>query len=571
MLLQFGVDTVEMRASLTIDIIPGPLARIDTVRIDVEPAEGAAQEISDRVVRRVLGLDENAIYRERDLINAQRNLYQLDAYRHVEVRLAPDTGAGERVDSLVAVDVSLIEGDMHAARVGFGWATLDCFRAQGEYTDRNFLGGGRRLELSTRLSKLGAVEPVSFARDGLCGALEDDPFSEQLNYFAGATFRQPTFFGLGPRTVPTVTLYSERRSEYKVFLRSTPIGGLVTLTREPWRLTQVTLSYQVELGRTEAEPALFCAVFTVCDLSDQEQLEQDKRIAIVGASFVRNATDNLFNPSRGALYRLELRHASPGVASSSDLRFNKFVGDAAWYWSVGEASVLAARVRVGGVLDATLSLDGASEFIPPQERLYAGGPNTVRGFHQNELGPVVYVVDTFTVVNESGQTYYRVDPDSATPARAVPTGGNSLVVANLEYRMPGFIFPDLIQWTAFMDVGELWNRGGERGIDFRQLKWTPGAGLRIFTAVGAIRVDVGYNPYDRPAGAAYYDAVPDELGFAPLYCVSPGNSLVVTDGDPPVQERGPCPGTDDGGAFTPSGRTSFFDRLTFNFSLGQAF
>ena len=31
-------------------------------------------------------------------------------------------------------------------------------------------------------------------------------------------------------------------------------------------------------------------------------------------------------------------------------------------------------------------------FIPPEQRFYAGGPNDVRGFDRNELGPVVYVV-----------------------------------------------------------------------------------------------------------------------------------------------------------------------------------
>ena len=51
-------------------------------------------------------------------------------------------------------------------------------------------------------------------------------------------------------------------------------------------------------------------------------------------------------------------------------------------------------------------MDVATErgsFIPPEHRFYAGGPSDVRGFHRNELGPVVYVVETFTVIDDVGK------------------------------------------------------------------------------------------------------------------------------------------------------------------------
>ena len=38
-------------------------------------------------------------------------------------------------------------------------------------------------------------------------------------------------------------------------------------------------------------------------------------------------------------------------------------------------------------------------FIPPEQRFYAGGPNDVRGFERNELGPVVYVIPQSAVTN----------------------------------------------------------------------------------------------------------------------------------------------------------------------------
>ena len=70
--------------------------------------------------------------------------------------------------------------------------------------------------------------------------------------------------------------------------------------------------------------------------------------------------------------------------------------------------------------------------------------------------------------------------------------------------------------------------------------------MRIVSPFGAIRVDFGYNGYQLPSGAAYFNA-PLQAGVAPLYCVSPGNTLAVRAGAvagvPPVQDAGVCAAT----------------------------
>ena len=550
------IDTVDKVASLHVDVQPGERARIGEVRVRVEPAVGKEQEISSNTVRRVTGLRPGAIYRERDLVNAQRTLYQLDAYRHVEVRLAPDSA--QLADSLVVIELGLIEGDMHSAQVGVGWATLDCFRTQARYADRNFLGGARRMELSGRLWKIGADQGWT-----PCQEVRDDPFSRNLNYNVSATFSQPTLFGRGPRSLPTITVYSERRSEFKAFERSTSIGILATQRIEPVSRLPIVLSYSTELGRTTAQPALFCAVFAVCVDADREQLQTWQWLAVAGASLVRDRTDNPFSPSTGSVLRFDFRHASPFIGSSREVQFNKLVADGSRYWTVADGHVLAARLRLGGVLGA--DLQDLEHFIPPQERLYAGGPSTVRGYPQNELGPILFRVDTFDIVDGPGESvYYRANRDSVG-AEAIPKGGNTMVVGNLEYRLRSPFLPDLLQWTAFVDAGLVWNRESEK---FRpeNLRWTPGIGLRAFTLIGAVRVDVGYNPYARRPGAAYFDAVVDEAGDAPLFCVSPGNTIAIVDGRPAAGQDLTCPET-----FAPPQGGGFFRRLNFSFSIGQAF
>lgn len=562
------VDTVDMTASLQLDVHTGARAHISEVHIDVEPMPGRSQQISDGTVRQLIGVRPGDLYRERDLLSAQRNLYQLDAYRHAEVRISPDSlqPAG---DTLIDLSVGLIEGSMHSAQIGAGWATLDCFRTQGQFIDRNFLGGARRLELSARLWKIGIGAPLDMDPAPCAQSVKDDPFSQNVNYYVSTTFRQPTLFGLGPRALPTITLYSERRSEYKAYMRSTPIGLLATRTWEPWRDLPLSLSYQLEYGRTDAQPALFCAVFGVCDLADQSELRQDRRLAVGGIALLRERIDQPFNPGRGSIVRIDVRHASPAIGSSPDVQFSKLVADGSRYWRVGDGQVLAARLRMGGVLG--VSFDGTRRFIPPQERLYAGGPATVRGYRQNELGPIIYVVDSFYVAQGQGDTvYYRTDADSLThwglPAirEAVPKGGNSLLVGNVELRMRSPFLSEALQWTIFTDVGAVWNRDDER-FGWEELRWTPGVGLRILSVIGAVRVDVGYNPYQRRAGPVYYDSPPDATGAAPLYCVSPGNFAPVVQGQAPG-DPGACPAT-----YLPPRSRNFFRQLNFNFSIGQAF
>src|SRR5207253_11280461 len=82
--------------------------------------------------------------------------------------------------------------------------------------------------------------------------------------------------------------------------------------------------------------------------------------------------------------------------------------------------------------------------------LYGGGPNSVRGYARNELGPRVYVTDDTT-----GGVYQHVT--------ASPIGGNSIVVMNAEVRLPTPLFPDRMRLALFVDAGQVWERGGDPG------------------------------------------------------------------------------------------------------------
>jgi len=564
-------DSTRREATVEFNVISGVRATLGEIAIRVEPRPRKTQQIPDGVVRDLLGLEEGRLFSATELERGTRNLYQTEAYQHVKLEYAADSTRSDG-DSTVDLRVDLIERSMRSARLDVGYGTLDCFRTQGEYVNRNFLRSARRLEVAARLSKVGVGRPLQFSEAAaamLCPQVtqREDSLSNRLNYFAGVTLRQPVLFGL--RLVPDLTLYSERRSEYRAYRRTTPIGGVASLTRERFRRMPVTYAYELSYGSTEAaSPAVFCSLFNRCNPDDQEILQRTLRTAVASVALTRDRTDNVINPTRGSFVRVTLRHASPAILSDATLRFNKVVADAAQYWRVGTGNVFAVRLQVGGVLG------GLDRTLPLQERLFAGGPTTVRGFRQNELGPAVYLVDSAevtSVVSGADTAFYFTVPRGVRPARTVPTGGNSVVVANAELRLWSPFLPDLLQYTLFTDVGEVWNRSArEQSLRFDQLKVTPGFGLRAFSPVGAIRLDFGYNRYKPAPGTAYFNQ-PLSAG-GQLVCVSPGNRVpvrrTVVDGEVTFTQE---PYTTCGGELRPPGNSSFLKGFTFFFAIGQAF
>jgi outer membrane protein insertion porin family/translocation and assembly module TamA len=93
------------------------------------------------------------------------------------------------------------------------------------------------------------------------------------------------------------------------------------------------------------------------------------------------------SPVTGNVMRVELRHASPLVGATKDASFNRATFDGSWYRRA-LSGILVTRFRAGAVLGTRLGLGAAAPtFIPLTERLYAGGPNSVRGFSPERDGP----------------------------------------------------------------------------------------------------------------------------------------------------------------------------------------
>ncbi|HEY6830107.1 MAG TPA: BamA/TamA family outer membrane protein [Gemmatimonadaceae bacterium] len=564
----------EHRAEVGLQVQTGERARFGTIAVRSAGPKTTNEkyqppEIDSSVVLGLLGFRTGDRYSDRSLTDASRNLYNLGVYRHVSVGL---DSTAKLTDSVVKVGVDLREDFVHDITHEEGWATLDCFHLGGQYTDKNFLDRAQRLDVTTRISKIGYANGVDFAREGICRTLnQDSVFSSKLNYFAGATVRRPTLFG--GHWVPTYSAYSERRSEWKAYLRTTYVGLDASAARQLGRGLPGRFGYTLEYGRTEAEPAYLCAILSRCTEEERAQVQGNLRLAILNASIQKTTIDNPVAPRSGYAIGTEIRGAGTITGSDRSQSFAKITMDGAVFRAVTQRAVLSLRVR-GGLIGGGQSANGTTS-TPPQERLYAGGATSVRGFPQNELGPLVYLVDTnaFTVTKLTDTSLVAILRPDKQPTRRVPTGGNRLLVLNAEIRLRDPFFPDAIQYVPFVDAGQVWvQSAGTPGLNVKPLSVTPGLGIAYLSPIGPIQFNMGYNPQPYPAGPAYFAPQVDSPGFgsgAPLVCVTPP-------GVPPVpfrvvngklqQNTASCPA-----AFSPSRSAIFWNRLTKTLSIGTSF
>lgn len=571
------VDSAALRAVAWIEATPGPRVRVGAVRVDTRAADSGEARMPARRVRGLTRLRPGMVLGTDEIADARRSLENTEIFDEIRIALDSTVGAqrADATDGGVAsapqdatanLVVSVVEGPPNEVNTRVGYGTLDCFRARLQAKRVGLFGHPGSFELTTTVSKVAVGRPLDFA-SGLCSStVRSDPFSSRLNYFVGGNYTIASSYRRG--LTRSFSLYTERRSEFLAYLKTTYVGGSATISRAMGPKWTASLGYDLSYARTEAEPAVLCATFSACLESDRREFTEALPFGLVGGVVSFNNTDNPVDPSRGATLRAELRVAPAmlGTAPRQQVIGGRF--NAAAYVALSSRMVLAGRVQAG-----VINTFGRGDFIPQGERLFAGGASTVRGFRQNEVGPRVYLADSVRMVVRGADTLLWALPPDSTKWRAVPTGGTSEAVANLELRVRPSAFEEFVQFVAFVDAGNVWTTG-QRELSGTPIFVTPGVGLRISTPIGPIRFDLASNSYAPAKGPVYRDV---SLGYrtAPLYCVSVGNTLPLTGTGqvdeqgriiPPVQAEGPCPST-----FAPQRPRSFLDRLTISFSMGQAF
>ncbi len=180
----------------------------------------------------------------------------------------------------------------------------------------------------------------------------------------------------------------------------------------------------------------------------------------LGLTYDSTGPDGLFNPTHGI--KAKLHGDADRVARRHQASFFTIIQlGGSTYFNLAPTegrSVLAVRGLVGTV-------QGASTFqLPPDQRFYAGGSGTVRGYRYQSVGPQF--------------------------ADHRPTGGTSVTAATIEYRQR---FGESFGAVAFVDAGQV----GTSSAPFTGTVQTGvGVGARYYTSIGPIRLDVAV-PLDK--------------------------------------------------------------------------
>jgi outer membrane protein insertion porin family/translocation and assembly module TamA len=190
---------------------------------------------------------------------------------------------------------------------------------------------------------------------------------------------------------PTLTVYSERRGEPFAYLRETGVGALIELSRQFTARTSGTAGVQYENGRTITDPVISCSRFGQCRPQDFALSLFGRGVGIVSTGAAHDHTNDLVNPSRGWRVRGDVRAGESASDSVQSLRFYRGTGELSTYLRFA-GGVIASRVQMARAFAPGAELVDGSPLLPQQERIFSGGQSSVRGYQQNLLGPIVYVV-----------------------------------------------------------------------------------------------------------------------------------------------------------------------------------
>jgi outer membrane protein assembly factor BamA len=544
-------------AHVLYETIPGPFARFDEIRI--ENTEG----VPPAVVRRMLTFDEGDIYSQNELRRSQRNLFAQEIFSHAEVHTDP----GQPRDSTVSVTVGVIEGDIHRIGAGAGLSTADYLTLEGQWISRNFQGGARRLQVRARVSNLLSE------RLGRAPLFEDvGGIYSRLSGLLSVDLTQPWFFDA--LNTLNASVFVERRGLPQVYVR-TAVGGALTFSRTIGVSASMSLAYRPELTKLETDEGdlLFCLGFFACGEEDIRALSQSHWLAPLTFSIGWDRSNNIFSPSRGFVMRSEAELATQ--VTGSDFSYFRLAGEIIDYSTLTSGYILASRLRPG--VAWPMERGGLELGVHPTRRFFGGGPNSVRGYAQYRMGPKLLTADPVRQLalpadsGGAGCTAQRINAGEcdASPLadadpgafRVQPVGGAAVFEGNVELRFP--LIGDVLRGVAFTDFGQVWP--DHRSVDLREIVLTPGIGVRYFSPIGPIRVDIGYNP----AGAERVTVVTSAVEFCPPDAeacepIEPGvmydhrflRSTGALRAQPEV-------------AWNP--RSSFWRRLQLHFSIGQAF
>ncbi|WP_262311976.1 autotransporter assembly complex family protein [Acidiphilium sp. AL] len=390
------------------------------------------QHMNGRFMARHVALRPGQPYSETALNNARDSLLGLGVFSSV----ATHTGPAPDPPGQVPVTFLVHEQKLHAVSIGAAYSTDLGIDADLSWMDRNLFGEAQRLTLSlgaTGLAGSGRSQTRSFGKH---------TYVIRPGYNAKAVYRVPDFLTPGQSITATV----EALKEYLPAYSRTAFLGNAEISRP--------------LGKHLA--FVYGAGF-IFEKVSQEGVDRTYRLGQVPLTLRYDTTNSLLNPTKGMKLSLHVTPTLALGAGSSTFIIAEAIGNTYIDLEAPGRGVLALRGLIGRIF-------GASQFqIPPDQRFYAGGTGTVRGFTYQTVGPLFF--------------------------DGIPEGGTAIDAVETEFRQR---IGKHFGIAPFVDAGQV----SANGKPFSgTLRVGAGLGFLYYTGIGPIRIDVGF-PMNRPPGGA---------------------------------------------------------------------
>jgi outer membrane protein insertion porin family/translocation and assembly module TamA len=390
--------------------------------------------VGEHVLRRQLTFEPGDVFTRQAMRETQRKLYGLELFEFANVESVEDR---ELQPAEVPVRITVAEGKHRKVNLGVGYGSEERARARLRWDHVNFFGEARHAGFEGKWSS--------------------------LSRGVRADFREPYFFH------PDFSL----NFDGQVWQAAEPVydldqvGGRATLRHQIDQQNTWSISLLNEFQRSSiANEALLD--FTVRDELialglDPRDGESRGTLSSIAFDLSRNTTNNLLDARRGYVVNAHVEQAGKWLWGT--FNFWSATVEGRHYFSIGDRAVVANRLRVGGIEPFG---GGATEAnVPFYRRFFLGGASSIRGWGRYEVSPL------------SGFGF--------------PIGGHAMLEGSSEVRLAVW---GNVGAVAFVDYGNVW--AGPWDIDFGDLRYAAGPGLRYLTPIGPARVDLGYqlNPVD---------------------------------------------------------------------------
>ena len=427
-------DPVKGIVSVKFTVTEGRLTTIRNIRIR------GNTRTRDKVIRRELLVSPGDIFNEVKVRRSERRVRNMQYFS--AVRSYPvSTGVPGEDDLVFEVE----EQRTGQFLLGVGFSSVDKASGWIELTQGNFdlwgwpyfTGGGQKLKLSAMIADKRRRYRIQFKEPWFM----DRPLS------------------LG------FEVYRDEKEYTDYDLEKT--GGAVSLGR---RLPGVgnRISFRYGLEKSVVTDVTDTNVYYYVEPPEDEftfMRDEETTKSSLGVTLAHRTLDHPFVPTRGN--RASLSAEVAGGPLGADLDIYELSVDLGHYEPLWFRHVFRVSANY-----RTVDSYGDTDEVPLAERLFVGGPRTLRGFKYREVGPKVV----------------RYDGLDATYKAA---GGCSRVMATAEYTMP--LVP-MVRLAAFYDVGNVWREPYELELD--DLAAGAGVGIRLDFPQFPIRLDWGW-PVER--------------------------------------------------------------------------